>query len=467
MGLPAAIGSSWTVARMRDWQNPEKLEQLAVNAVLGALPRHPRRGIDRLQFAPLIAWATRITRGRLLLILDQFEEYFLYRDPDRALRVETAVGELVARRNLPLHLLVAIRDDALHHLDEVRAFIPGILETTIKLDHLSDAGIEEAVKGPVRKYNEVFGTNIRIEDSLVPTLIGQLKETEIGLGARRITAEERHIVLPYLQLALTKIWEAEGGPAATALRTDTLVSNTRLGGVRRIVSDYVKDVMGTLAPREQQLCARIFDRLVTDVGSKIAYPVAGLATREIAGPGVTQETVEAVLRKLTPKRLLKPVITGGLPGYEIFHDALGFPILEWKRDYQRRQEARKNQLVRLAAVGVLAVGMLLAFFALWQSYETSKREAAALGRESWVAFQEGFCDRALRMVVAGLPPNKGALSWLTAFRSSDLDERMSFYANAPSCHFKLGLPGHKDAVYTATYNPDGSRILTASADGTA
>jgi hypothetical protein len=75
---------------------------------------------------------------------------------------------------------------------------------------------------------------------------------------------KQRIELPYLQLALTKIWEAEGGSAATALREATLV--TRIGGVGQIVRNHVKSIMGTLNAREQALCAKVFDRLVTAIG---------------------------------------------------------------------------------------------------------------------------------------------------------------------------------------------------------
>ena len=160
---------------------------------------------------------------------------------------------------MPVHLLFGIRDDALHRLDQLRAFIPGILNTTIELGGLNDAGIREAIVGPVTRYNENYRTEasaIRIEDGLVATLIGQLKETDNQVaGRRRAQDVKRRIELPYLQLALMKIWEAEGGNAATALREATLV--TRLGGVGRIVRDHVNSVMGTLdAPANKRFAPK-------------------------------------------------------------------------------------------------------------------------------------------------------------------------------------------------------------------
>jgi hypothetical protein len=209
--------------------------------------------------------------------------------------------------------------------------------------------VEEAICGPIARYNQEYrdaGSAITVEERLVATLIQQLKEAETGLGrGHAVSATKRGIELPYLQLALTKIWDAEGGMHATVLRETTL--RGRLGGVHRIVRDHVSFVMGALSSQEQEICARIFDRLVTAIGSKVAYPTEALAADDVAGADVTQDTIEQILQKLTPKdaRILRPVRTNGLPGFEIFHDVLGLPVLEWKRAYQanRRRELDLTQ----------------------------------------------------------------------------------------------------------------------------
>ena len=339
------VDGDFVVRRLRDWQDPDKAEQL------------------------ITTWAAETTGRPVLIIFDQFEEYFQYRDRNRMSALDGALGKLISRRDLPLHLLIGVRDDALHQLDQLRAFVPGILGTTIELRGLNDAGIQEAIRGPVARYNENFRKakpSITIEDALVATLIRQLKEAEPDTNKGRLApGVERRIELPYLQLALTKLWDAEGGAAATAMRESTLID--LLGGVHRIVRDHVNSVMGKLNAEQQALCARIFDRLVTAIGGKIAYPTAGLATADVVGPSVSQHTIEAVLNKLTPKeaRILKPVMTNGLPGFEIFHDVLGLPVLEWKRDFEAKQkeaalahEARRPIRRVWAFAYVLLVGII-------------------------------------------------------------------------------------------------------------
>jgi Novel STAND NTPase 1/TIR domain len=373
----------WLIVRMRDWQAPEQLERRAVDAVLAELG-HPFRNPGRLKFVRLIAWVTRVMRRRVLIILDQFEEYFLYRHKGQSevLERERALSNLIARRDVPLHVLMVLRHDALHQLDQLRAYAPGILDTTIELHGLSDDGIKEAIRNPIARYNENYrrgGPAITVEDRLVATLISQLKQAETEFNQGRIIpgGEERRIELPYLQLALTKLWAEEGGTAATAMRESTLI---KLGGVRRIVRDHVNGVMGRLTAEDQAICAKLFDRLVTAIGSKIAYPTAALAAPDVVGRDVSQQQVEAILNKLTPKeaRILKPITTSnGLPGFEIFHDVLGLPVLEWKRNFATKET--ETAVARQLAHGLLFVS------------HSSKDVAMVTALEAWLRGR-GFTD---------------------------------------------------------------------------
>jgi formylglycine-generating enzyme required for sulfatase activity len=341
-----ATHGEFIVRWLRDWQDPEKA-QVALASVLSEPAGRP-----------------------VLLILDQFEEYFLYRDRVGTSTVDRALGDLAARRDSRVHLLFGVRDDALYHLDRLRAVVPGILETTIELRRLGDAGVRDAIVGPIERYNEEYRNKdsaIVVEDALVATLIHELKRADAASGKIRTRpGEGQRIELPYLQLALAKLWAAEGGATASALREATLIG--RLGGVGRIVRDHVNDVMGKLPADQQALCARLFDRLVTPIGGKISYPTAALAAPEVAGRNVSEQTVGAVLNRLTGReqRILKPVMTDGGEGFELFHDVLGLPVLEWKRSLEKAAlwEARRR-LQRVRAVSAVLLAVIIAGVAAW------------------------------------------------------------------------------------------------------
>jgi WD40 repeat protein len=129
------------------------------------------------------------------------------------------------------------------------------------------------------------------------------------------------------------------------------------------------------------------------------------------------------------------------------------------------RERRNLRRVRWALTAFFVVVMAALSGALWQSYQTSKREAAVFASTSASASEQGFCDRALRLAVAGLPPSQGS-SPLT-FRSDELEGDLSGFASANNCWFKLALSKHTSSVRGAAFSPDGTRVVTASNDNTA
>ena len=56
-----------------------------------------------------------VQRPTVYLILDQFEEYFLYHPSDEDLPSE--IGDILSAQNLNVHVLLSIREDALAGLD--------------------------------------------------------------------------------------------------------------------------------------------------------------------------------------------------------------------------------------------------------------------------------------------------------------------------------------------------------------
>src|ERR1700733_9018995 len=127
-----------------------------------------------------------------------------------------------------------------------------------------------------------------------------------------------------------------------------------------------------------------------------------------------------------------------------------------------------TRLLPRASVAVFAAvvaAVMAVAGAAWETYRTSEREAAIFASLSATAFERGYCDRALRLAVAGLPPAEGASP--LSFRSPLLQGELSSFASGRNCYFRSALAGHTSLVNTAVFSADGSRVVTASWDGTA
>ena len=148
------------------------------------------------------------------LLLDQVEEYFVYHDSDPALG--DALAELVTRPELPVHVLVAIREDALARLDVFKCRLPALLANRLQLDRLSvDAG-RSAILGPAERFAVLVpGSHaLSVEPDLVDAVLAgvsteALVEAERGRGSARPAEGHTGIETPYLQLVMERLWEVE------------------------------------------------------------------------------------------------------------------------------------------------------------------------------------------------------------------------------------------------------------------
>src|SRR5215217_980260 len=88
--------------------------------------------------------------GRVFLILDQFEEYFVYHPAGSGEdRFDAALPGALRRRELPLNVLISIREDAVARLDRFKSRIPNLFDNYLRLDHLDRAAAREAIERPL------------------------------------------------------------------------------------------------------------------------------------------------------------------------------------------------------------------------------------------------------------------------------------------------------------------------------
>lgn len=380
VGLPKALAHRRRGVRLvvfRHWQEPDAHAAL-IRAVAEAMGQPA--GHDDLYGVLRMAVEAGSGPGPLVIVLDQFEEYFAYRPDRRDEGLEAALDRIAADDRLGVRLLFAMREDRYHLLDGLRAAIPPILDNTLELDHLDDDGVRDAIAKPLAVYNEHHraGRPPIPPPGITERLIADLRNADTGSGK---AAAERRIELPYLQLALEKIWKAAGGAGMRSL-DDGFPEDRRIG---LILADHLDGVMEQLTPERRTLAARVFDRLVTRSGAKFAVSAFDLADPE---HGLPEDAIREVLSRLSLQdaRILTPVARHDADQpFEIFHDVLGPPMLRWKDrfDAAEAEAAEKRRLTEAAAVErrrfhlALAAGIVMAGL------------ATAAGAAGYIAVQFG------------------------------------------------------------------------------
>jgi GAF domain-containing protein len=330
----------------RDWQRPRFESRLSAQIerlIEGAVPGGRDQRINET-----LRKSVRRSRATIAVLLDQFEDYFNIASD--LSRFEARLASVVNDWSLDVHFLFSVRQDSLSELDRFRFRIPDILGNILRLDHLDRNAAERAIRGPLRTYNidRPIGAQVEIEDRLVATLLDQVQTRSIQptKSGNEIIRERNlgdRIEAPYLQLALTRIWEEESKIEPTRLRFETLM---RLGGAQRIAHSHLERVLNTLDEMSQEACSRIFDRMVTPTGASIAYKLSDLA----AFAGITEKRIQPTLAKLSSgeNRILSAVGGAFRPGdetiyYQIFHDVLIQPILSWRERRERHAQLEKQK----------------------------------------------------------------------------------------------------------------------------
>ena len=298
-------------------------------------------------------------------MLDQFEDYFLYHPAEEGEDTFAAQFPLIVNEpNLRVHFIVSFREDAWASLDRFKGRIPELFANYVRIEHLNRVGGKDAIERPIEEYNNRLppeAERYSVEPALVKAVLDAATAApESANGAATPAADE--IETPFLQLVMERLWHATVDAGGHALTVKTLDD---VGGARRIVETHLVNALGRLAPGEQEVAAEAFRYLVTRSRRRVVQSLSDLAE----WLGRPEPEVGAVLEKLTSGesgRILRPVPPP--PGqtdegarYELFHDVLGEPILEWRRDFEaereRAAEARRQRAVR-RRLGAIALGLL-------------------------------------------------------------------------------------------------------------
>lgn len=410
-------------------------------------------------------------RETVLVILDQFEEYFLYHEKTNApTSFEAQLARAINREDVDVGFLIALREDSLAKLDRFQERIPNLLSNRLRLKHLDADGAAEAVRCPLEVWNRknASAPPVSVDDDLVSALIEQVRAGRVSVGRQSGGASLRNedglVEAPFLQLVLTRLWEQEMAGQSRVLRRVTF---DRLGGAQEIVRGHLGAVMSHLDETSQAVCATFFDRLVTPSGGKVAC-----ARDDLMGwAGALREHVPRVLRALSEQRILRTTASAidrpEATYYEIYHDVLAAALVDWRNRYvekqereaasrQQQEEARRRRQRRLL---IVASAFALITVPGWLYSFTQHHRAEANARAARVAaIAQTDPARALDVAIAAadetrrffLPTTPEAEDALRqAIRASGYEPRTADFG---------------DWVWDVAFSPSADRIAVGTRD---
>ncbi|SDI14820.1 NACHT and WD repeat domain-containing protein [Nonomuraea jiangxiensis] len=510
--LPALAEGMLPVAGSRDW--PCLLLTPAANPFLAlcegwsrAFGGRAETVLVRLREDPRRALAEVLPPGgRLVLVVDQFEELFTLVTDERERQAFVRTLHALTEGRDGAAVIVGVRADYWDRCAAYPQFAEAIQDGQVIVEPMTESDLRLAITGPAATVG------LDLEPGLVETILGELRDGRPAGDRYEAGA------LPLLSQALRNTWERrEDG-------TLTLRGYEESGRVRDSVRRTADEVLGRLTPEDRRSALRFFRRMtVITAGGQVARRRATLTELHAAAAAHSPERREragALLSAFAGRRLL----TLHEDSAEIAHDALltAWPTLrQWiepdlaaQAVYERlldaagqwaenhRDPAFLYRGARLLAVqdsrphwerdpdsfpppGPTAEGFLAA----------STREARRAGRRRRLVMAGLALLSVLALLAAGTAVNAAseadaqrkvassrqlaaqsevtgdaALSSMLAVAAWDIAHTDEARNRVLSAAIRTGrgvLTGHTRGVMALAFSSDGSVIATGSDDGTA
>lgn len=482
-------------------QRPTEARLLARQAVLAHAARLP---VERRE-------ACR-AGGRLVLVVDQFEELFtLTDDPDDAQACrQVYIDALVAIATAdsatgqpPGLVLLAVRGDFLDRCAVYPDLVPVLQDGQFVVGPMSMPELRRAITGPA------VACGVQIEDGLPEEILAELRTlpdaAQFSTGA-----------LPLLSQTMLLTWQR--GESNRLTRRDYGAT----GGVSEVIATSAEDAFSRLTEPERDIARRLLERMIT-VGADGSPARRQLARADLfvdVGDAQHRGRVEAVLDAFTAKRL---VVTND-ESIEIAHDVV---LLAWPRLREWLEGDRNERLIhaqlrqdaatwqerdhdasflyrgaQLAMVHSAAAdwsggnGPHLALTLAEQDFlAASDRQARRSSRirhsitAGLVTLALAACIGAVASVTYGVNADRQravALSRQLAAQSQSIRQddpvtarrlALSAWAVAPTdearssmssliTEQRSALIGHVSPVYSVVFSPDGRQVAAGGRDGT-
>jgi|GEM_PF-2694806 len=405
-----------SITIFNSWRdNPMNGLRKQINKDLQVLCGSTVAAAEQLSFSDFLQAATRLFGGTLLIVLDQFEEYFLYPQKEGEGSFTVEFVRAVNNRDIRVNFLISIREDWLAKLDLFKTEIPGLFDNYLRIDRLDRASALAAIQKPAAKYNALLRPGeppVVLVDGFAEKVFAQLERlanknllAQAGGGEAKGNVglmPETRIQTPYLQLVMTRLW-SEAIAGARRLDPAMLADPDRS---REIIQSHLDQVMDNLNAGEQAAADEVFYHLVTPSGTKITQALSDLA----GYAHLSEADLSPVLEKLSTKESGVLTQIAPAPGqrgvrYEIFHDVLASPILNWCANYERKlaaaealeeaekqralaeqarqraeEERRRSRKFQFAMRGLAAACLFLVVLgglALWQWQKAIKAQRSA------------------------------------------------------------------------------------------
>jgi WD40 repeat protein len=457
--FPAAIRKGFQLERVR--VQPQQEAELVVERIAadeqGSLLPSLFAPDDS---APRIVLSTEAFRERLrvgsaacrpLVVFDQFEEVVtLFEEPggrDVQRRIAALLVALLHDEVLPVKLLFSFREDYLAAVKDLLAAAPELVDQALRLSPPGADELTTIIRGAFERFPKHYARE------LTPELAERLREK---LAKRFGSAE---VSLSEVQTVCLRLWQSDD-PEAVLQSKD----------VMGILEDYLGEELEAFPSELKYPAVALLSQMVTAAGTRNVISAESVIERvRKDDEDLAPQLLERALDRLeSESKLVRRERRRDLYLYEITSEFL-VPWIsrrraELVRDHDRRR-FRRRLLVWGSAVGtVLAIVTAIAVWALVQRANAIEARNSA----KWLAVASAANE------LAGSRLDESLLLSQAAVGNSDTRTDTGAAAARSAMMLALEraresgataiLTGHKGAVFSVAFSPNGRTLASGSAD---
>lgn len=245
--------------------------------------------------------AAELTGRRLLIILDQFEEYFVRLGDRVKERFLDEWTDCLADAAGVVHWAIGIREDFVGQLWDLHDRIPDVMHHMYRLRKLTREQAKDAIVKPAQTFD------VRFEAELVDKLLEDLSREGIEPAQ--------------LQIVCDRLYEAKpSGQYTIGLHT-----YEHLGRAERILSQYLDYALSQFGLQDRRVARAILKHMVSSSEVLAISPIEKISEQL----GFEEERIERVMARLVDFRLLRGVGEERSKQYQLVHEYLTTEIEDW------------------------------------------------------------------------------------------------------------------------------------------
>jgi DNA-binding winged helix-turn-helix (wHTH) protein len=240
----------------------------------------------------------------VVLIFDQFEEFFLRSRPKTKSDFLHNLQDLFKRPAVSLKLVFVIREDLLAELDSLKELIPDIFHHVHRLLKLTAEQAFQAIVEPGKRVN------CEIEEKLVSQIINDLTDRE-------------SIDPPQLQIVCDALFDMRDQNSRISMDI-----YQKLGGASLILSNYLDRVMHRFHSEDSEIAKQILKALVSEDHQRLLLEQNQLL-KTVNSKDRSAKQIESIISELERARVIRFHPKNNGIFLELTHDFLVNEIIKW------------------------------------------------------------------------------------------------------------------------------------------